>query len=385
MKIRILFILGLYLSFIILPTGDIGICATGVPGAKFLSLPMSSRAVSLGNAFTAVMDDINCQYVNVAGIANLRFKEVSIHNTFWMYDMNYSAVSFAARLPKGVLGSSLILFLPGKIISYDGWGYEKEKLNMLDMSLKASYALKIKHYLFAGVGLKYIYRNLAEFKQKAVDFDAGIIFKTTFLKMKMFKINNKLNDNFQAGVAIQNIKGKIGKDKLPTQLRFGILYKIIPPLFFTSDYVLKFHDTDQINLGVEYSYQDQYFIRAGYILGDKNYVFTAGMGIKIQIKNSFYRIDYSYSPLPFDYNVHSLNLTISFSAFDIEKKEEINRLYLKGGTYYLKGRYDDAINEWNKILEIDPSYPGIKEKIQEVKEIKEIMKIMDENNEIKNE
>ncbi len=371
MKTKKIFLFSL---IFILIAAHSGICLTGITGAKFITLPMSSRAISLGNAYTAEMDRIDCQYVNDAGIANMKSTEIAIHNTFWMFDMNYNSLGFVTKLPRGTIGASLILFLPGKVIAYDGWGYEKGRLYMSDFSIKASYALSIKKYLFAGAGIKYIRRDLDVITESAVDLDMGITYRSTLSALKFFKICKGIKNNFSAGIAVQNIIGRIGKDKLPSQLRLGISYKIVPFLGLLSDYVFKFYDADQFNSGLEYVYNDMYFLRAGYILGDKNYLFTSGMGIKFKIKNALYTVDYSYSPLAFDYNVHSLNFAIKFVSFDIQydTKEKLMKMYIKGGTYYLQREYDKAVKEWKKILEIDPDYPGVKEKIREIEEIQKI-------------
>ena len=365
----------LTLILLFLITG-LGICATGVPGAKFLTLPMSSRAIGLGNAYTAEMDRIDCVFVNDAGIADLKSTEVAFHNTFWMFDMNYTSLAFITKLPHGTIGGSLILFMPGQIIAYDGWGYEKEELNMYDLSFKASYGLRLHRFFTAGIGIKFIYRDLADITENAVDFDAGVIFRKTLFKLGMFKVNKNMENNFKAGIAIQNILGKIGRDRLPTQLRLGVGYKIIPALSLLTDYVYKFYDDDQFNTGLEYSYHDLYFIRAGYIFGNGNYVFTSGMGLKFKIKSSLCSVDYSYSPLAFDYNVHSLNFALRFVSFDIQynEKEEMKQLYMKGGAYYLQGEYEKAVVEWIKILEIDPDYPGVKEKIEKIEKILKLKK-----------
>jgi len=384
MKRKILFIL-----FILSILGSLHVAygGTGLPGAGFLALPMSSRAISMGNAFTGVSDDVNCQFINPAGMAGLNHHEISVHNTFWMYDMNYNNLAFAYILPKGVVGSSLVLFYPGKVSAYDGWGFEKSKLTMYDMAANVNYGVKIVDSIYSGIGIKYIYRRISEYSDRTVDFDAGILFKISFLKIKSIAANKELNDNVAIGLSFQNIMGKIGKDKLPSQIRSGIRYSIMPALACSVDHVLKLYDNNEFNTGIEYIYMRQFSIRAGYIVGDNSYLFTSGMGANFKIGYSLYKVDYSYSPLAFDYSVHSLNFSIRFQTSEkIAKIKEsgdntrvkngkdsrISALFNESMDYYFEGNYDKAIIKLKKIIDIDPHYPRVNEKIREIEQLKKV-------------
>ena len=51
-----------------------------------------------------------------------------------------------------------------------------------------------------------------------------------------------------------------------------------------------------------------------------------------------------------------------------QEEEEIRRLFLRGMQHFAKDEYQKAIEQWQKILEIDPTNESVKRNIEEAKE-----------------
>jgi len=51
-----------------------------------------------------------------------------------------------------------------------------------------------------------------------------------------------------------------------------------------------------------------------------------------------------------------------------QEEEEVRRLFLRGMQHFAKDEYQKAIEQWQKILEIDPTNESVKRNIEEAKE-----------------
>ncbi|MEJ2722771.1 MAG: tetratricopeptide repeat protein, partial [bacterium] len=51
-----------------------------------------------------------------------------------------------------------------------------------------------------------------------------------------------------------------------------------------------------------------------------------------------------------------------------DEEEQIRKLFLRGMQFFAKDQYAKAIEEWEKILEIDPTNESVKRNIQEAKD-----------------
>jgi long-subunit fatty acid transport protein len=75
---------------------------------------------------------------------------------------------------------------------------------------------------------------------------------------------------------------------------------------------------DEYRLGLEYGYNDLFFVRSGYAFAPQStsenymYGFTAGAGVNYQVQGFAFKIDYAYRDVQyFDAN-HIITLTMGF-------------------------------------------------------------------------
>ena len=70
----------------------------GTTAANFLEIGTSSRAVSMGEAFVALADDVNSAYWNPAGLAFISGLECGVSSQDWVVGITHSTFSTAINM-----------------------------------------------------------------------------------------------------------------------------------------------------------------------------------------------------------------------------------------------------------------------------------------------
>jgi hypothetical protein len=342
---------------------DIKAITTAVP---FLMISPDSRSGGLGEAGVAIADNANASHWNLSALAFTEKKfGVGLSYTPWLRqlvpDINLSYLSGYYNMGEraGVISSSLRYFSLGNIIFTDENAVEYGKFNANEFAWDAGYTRKVTENFSAGVGLRFIYSNLAAnasvngFETKPGVSVAGDL---NMLYNKDFDAG-AIPLNFRWGLNISNIGAKISytnssnKDFIPTNLRLGVALKAgldeYNSLTFTTDVNKLMVPTEggqstqtlisgmfssfgdapggfteefkELNLstGLEYWYNDLFAARAGIFLedaikGNRKFV-TLGLGVKYSV----FALDFAY--LASLTQNHPLQNTLRFSlgfAFD---------------------------------------------------------------------
>ena len=342
---------------------DIKAITTAVP---FLMIGPDSRSGGIGEAGVAVADNANAAHWNLSALAFSEKKfGIGLSYTPWLRqlvpDINLSYLSGYYNMGEraGVISSSLRYFSLGNIIFTDENAVEYGKFNANEFVFDAGYTRKVTDNFSAGVGLRFIYSNLAaNASVNGFETKPGISFAgdLNMLYTKDFDAGARPL-NFRWGLNISNIGAKISytnssnKDFIPTNLRLGVALKaglddynsltatadlnklMVPSEGGQSKQTLisgmfsSFGDAEggfseelqELNLstGVEYWYNDLFAARAGLFLenaskGNRKFV-TLGLGVKY----SFFALDFAY--LASLSQNHPLQNTLRFSlsfAFD---------------------------------------------------------------------
>lgn len=329
----------------------INVVTTAVP---FLRISPDARAAGMGDLALATSPDANSSFWNLGKVPfNENKGGISISYTPWLKDIltDVYLASLAGFYKIDELQSisgSLRYFSLGNIQFTDALGQDLNTFRPREFGLDVGYARKLSDKSGIGVGLKYIYSNLAEGpaagnNYKAANAVAGDI-------AYYYQGHNDQGQGFAFGAVLSNLGSKIAytdnadqKDYIPANLGIGGTYtkvynsanKItfgvdinkllvptppqpIPPATNVTtaqlqDYRGKgvvgswfssFGDAPdgfseelkefQVSIGGEYMYNNQFAMRAGYFYEDKTKgnrrYFTMGVGVKY----STFGLDFSY-------------------------------------------------------------------------------------------
>lgn len=360
-------------------TSGANVVSTAVP---FLTIAPDSRAGAMGDAGVATSPDMNSQHWNPAKYAFIESDMgVALSYSPWLRnlvdDINLAYLAGFKRIDEQqVVSASLRYFSLGSITFRNGYGDLIGQQNPNEFAFDVAYSRLLSEKFSGSVALRYIRSDLTGgiSSESSVETHAGNSFAAdiAFYYRNEMRRNRK-NSVFSAGINISNIGSKISytdgdtKDFIPANLRLGTAYEIEMDDYNSISFALDFnkllvptpntrsvtgedgvivdpeYDADKstiggvissftdapgglkeelkeitVSLGVEYWYQKQFALRAGYFheneeKGNRKY-FTAGAGFKLNV----FTLDFSYL-LPTQRN-HPLENTLRFSlAFDFDQ------------------------------------------------------------------
>lgn len=165
----------------------------GTSGAQFLKIGPGARPAGMGEAFSAVSDDIHGLYYNPAGLASLRHVEFGgMHNEYFQsLDYNFGAVAvplarFRRTLEEvtpessgGVLGLA-IYNLSANDIQRRGLSDSNIPTGTFgasDTAYALSYARRVGRGLSAGITGKAILQKIDDESASAFALDAGALYR----------------------------------------------------------------------------------------------------------------------------------------------------------------------------------------------------------------
>ena len=327
----------LLFSSSLMAQNSINVVTSAVP---FLRISPDARAGGMGDLGVATAPDVSSQFYNVAKYAFANSPTgIGMTYTPWLKDLGLNDVFLAAlsgyyKLDETqAISGSLRYFSLGNIQFTDNLGNDLNSFRPREVAIDAGYSRLLSERLSLGVSLRYINSNLAggqaiggvSYKPgNAVAGDIGIYYNT-------------LSDDgsgISLGAAFTNLGSKISytsdatqKDFIPANLSIGAVYTNVsnevnklsfgldihkllvptPPLLGDSAGLAKYRSKSVVaswfssfgdapggfgeelrefyfSAGAEYTYNDQFSVRAGYFYEDKEkgnrQYFSLGAGFK---------------------------------------------------------------------------------------------------------
>lgn len=354
-------------------TNKLNVVTTAVP---FLRISPDARTGGMGDLSLATSPDANSGFYNLAKIPfNESQAGVGVTYTPWLKDLGLNDVYLASLAgyykfdEDQAINASVRYFSLGNIQFTDNLGNDLNSFRPKEFGIDVGYSRKLSDKFGIGVGLKYIYSNLAggaatngsNYKAgTAVAGDLGFYYQG----------KNEIGTGWSFGAALTNLGSKIAytdnadqKDFIPANLGFGTAYTkvfdeqnkisfgvdlnklLVPTPPATGDqaaldeyrkkgvvnsWFSSFSDAPggaseelkefQFSIGGEYWYNNQFALRTGYFWedatkGNRKY-FTMGIGIKYNI----FGLNFSYLiPSGSGVNRNPLSNTLRFSLlFDLD-------------------------------------------------------------------
>lgn len=314
----------------------------GKYAGEFLAIGVGGRALAMGSAQVAVVNDVTAGYWNPAGLARMNYPQVALmHEEHFgsLVNYNYGAVA----IPYGTdmsFGLSLVRISVDGIPDtrnalYDANGdgildIHSDKLDVskitefsnTDWAAYLTFAKRQTDNFYWGANVKIIRRDLAEYSATGIGFDVGAYYNPF--------------ENLFLGANIQDVTTTIvawssGRNELITPTaKLGAAYAIdffggtiMPAVdadirFENRRYASTFNIgpvSFDMHTGLEYNFKNIFEVRAGY---NDVKQFTIGAGVrlpKLQIDYSFARFSQSESDRLPDSHRISLILTLEEDRF----------------------------------------------------------------------
>jgi hypothetical protein len=348
----------------------INVVTTAVP---FLRISPDARAGGMGDLAIATTPDASSSYFNLGKVPfNELNTGLNLTYTPWLKrlvnDVYLASLAGYHKLDENqAISASLRYFSLGQIQFTDNFGNPLQSFNPREFGIDVGYSRRLGERTGFGVGLKYIYSNLAggsvggnTYKPgTSVAGDLGIYHNT----------QNEAGQGWAFGAALTNLGAKIAytdnadqRDFIPTNFGVGATYTAVmdesnkvmfgvdvnklmvptPPALgdsaglaqyrqksVVSSWFSSFGDAPggfseelrefQVSAGAEYWYANQFALRGGYFYenatkGNRRF-FTVGVGLKYNV----FGLNFSYLvPTGSGINQNPLANTLRFSlVFDL--------------------------------------------------------------------
>ncbi len=295
-----------------------GQAKVGTTGAQFLELGVSARAMAMGEAFTAVVDDISAVYYNPAALTTLFGKEATFTYINMPADVGFGFVGAGLPLESvgGVVGVGIYGLTSGDIIETT---YERGVVSPTlagtgrtfawrDMAVGLSYGRYLTDRFSIGFSVKYINESVHDYSSNGWSADVGTIYDTGF---RGFKIGMAIT-NFGPDMRFINVNYP-----LPINFKFGASINVIEQVdHYVTIAAEGWHPSDNLekyNVGVEYVFKDMFALRAGSRFNYDVDGLTAGGGIRVPFnEEQEISIDYAYQDFGILTQVHRFSLSFAF-------------------------------------------------------------------------
>ena len=259
----------------------------GTTSAQFLNIPVSARAVALGDAYTGYAADSGVIEYNPAGLGNLYTNDIRLSNLFYFEDTAVQSLTLALPKKKFVLGFSG-KYLNVKDTERDASGNDKSDFYITDWSALFGAAYKITPEFFVGLSARNISEKLKDKTAAGAALNTGI-----YLTLPKQKV--------ALGVSVVNIgqglKFVDERDPLSLTLKLGGSWGITQKTTLLVE-VIQQKDISSLRqrLGLEYHLTEPFWLRLGWKIDQRkfdNYTgFSSGFGLRY---NKFY-LDYAFIP-----------------------------------------------------------------------------------------
>lgn len=316
---------------------------TGTAALQFLKFGVDARAVGMGEAYTAVTDDISAVWWNPAGLAPAIQQQAFFSHTNWVANImhEYAAMSYTNGVSTWALSASVLHMDQMDVTDEEEFGPTGETFTNSDMALGLTYASSFTDKFSFGITGKYLRENLYTYNINSFSFDLGSMYRTGWNNVKIgmalrnfgpdvkYKVDNDEDGSFDEdpfdlidndGDGLKDEDGPELQNKIPMNFSLGISTDIMRS---KDSYCIASIQLDNCvdrmetwNIGTEYKLGNL-FLRGGYQLGYDTNGVSAGFGVQIPTRIAVINVDYAYTDMgllaeSFLASAHRLSLKIKY-------------------------------------------------------------------------
>jgi len=288
------------------PASALGDGSRGTSGAAFLKIGPGARPAAMGEAYSAVADDIHAVYYNPAGLARVGAWELTGMHDRYFQGLDYNFIAFAVPVSRLVSRSTGVWSeYAGTVavgvydLAVDGMERRGETdtneptgtFESDDMAIALAYGRRIDEKLSLGGAGKIIRQSLDDRHGTAFAADLGAL----------YQLDKRLT--LAAGVRHLGTGAKLGgeSDPLPLTGYLGAAYRLREPLTFSLDLGVPRDRVPTVSVGTEYTrkFSDDLraALRAGYFT--RNTDADGFNGVSLGFGLGFGRAGFDFAWVPF--------------------------------------------------------------------------------------
>jgi len=286
----------------------------GTAGAQELLIPSGSRGVSMGGAVVANSSGVDAIYWNPAGMAYMEGTEAMFTHLPYLADIDIEYAAIATHIEDfGKLGVSVKVVDIGDMEETtedypDGTGRIYSPTYTV---IGLTYARTITARVNFGITANMINEEIFEVSATGFSFDFGFTYETTFPGLTLgFVMKNYGPDMKFTGSGFDRnyeeedrpTSSENATFELPTSINMGMAYNFLNSgpnsATLSGNFRANNQSYDYWQGGLEYAYDDRYFLRGGYNFSDQDgYIYgtTLGAGLNYNLGETQLSFEYSWT------------------------------------------------------------------------------------------
>ena len=311
----------------------------GTTAAEFLTIPVGTKAMGMGGAFTAVADDITAAFYNPGSLSRIEGNQFLTTYSDWLVGSKYSWIGLGIKVSNDdYIALSVTSLNYGEeevttISSPDGTG---EMWDASDIALSLSYSRNLTDRFSIGGSVKYIQQRIWNESASAFAADIGLLYKTQVeglnigMSISNFGTEMKLDGkdllrpydideayNYNNSTITSNLS--TDKWELPLIFAVGLSWKVglLDDLSVTTagDAVIPSNENSYLNIGGELQWKETFFVRVGrnsFLKENAEEGLTFGTGVKYEVLGLKVAVEYAFLDFGIWNNLNRYSITIGF-------------------------------------------------------------------------
>lgn len=278
----------------------------GISALQFLKIGVGGRATAMAEAFVAISDDASAMYWNPAGLVFAKQNEVMFSHNQWVADISQEFLSaFYKFSSNDAIGLSLTSLHMDDMkvtneVSHFGTG---EYFSYGDVALTLTYSRKMTEQFSFGGSIRYVEETLDKLKMRGIMIDLGTMYwtglGTTRFAVTITNFGNELAPDGEVKLWGDRTVANWQSFSPPTMFRIGFAFEPWQNENnrLTASIQLNHpnDNSENVGMGVEYSYNEILNLRGGYKINFDEQNFTVGAGVKLPLGIANVAVDYGFA------------------------------------------------------------------------------------------
>lgn len=311
----------------------------------------------MGEAYTALADDVSSLYWNPAGLAILNQSQASFMYNQDIENLTFSHGAVATPLENGGIGASLDYQTYGTIKGYDAQDHATGNVSAYSGVATLGGAW-LGDFWSAGFNAKAIKGSLADVSATGFAGDLGV---------NAIYPQPVLGGTLRAAATVRNLgtglKYLQENDPFPTEFRVGLaaVQMLGQKLNMSMDYGKTRDNTASIYTGAEFWLMPFIALRAGYA---GNHTESNGIRLGLGLKLKELSFDYALTQDGDLGLSHRYELTYRFGAIRPLLTPEEREILRRGKQALARQDYDQAVLLFNSLIDMEPRYMPVRKLIR---------------------
>jgi len=306
---------------------------TGISAFQFLKLGVGARGVAMGESFVAVANDASALHWNPAGLVQFQSDQAIASHTEYVVDIKHDFFGFVYHLSdQDAVGASFSsLHMKDMEITTETQPFGTGRyFSFGDVAVGLTYSKRMTDQFSFGATIRYVEETLDVLKMRSVMVDLGTFYWTGLGSTRFAVVISNFGSDVKPKGSVDQLSGAEVSDfqsfSLPTVFKLGVAmeaYEAEDQKLTASIQLNHPNDnSEHFRLGLEYSYQNMFFLRGGLkrTIGQPLFAADAtseedlafGAGVMVPVGFSTVSADYAFASFNRLGSVHRISIGFTY-------------------------------------------------------------------------